>query len=68
MGGQTFSTKGHGVDIFGFVDHTVSDTTAQPYHISIKATIGNRYMKEYDCVPINFTLKKRRKDSGLNLT
>ena len=60
MGGQTFSIKDHGVNIFGFVDHTVCDTTAQPYHISIRATIGYRYMKEYDCVPINFTLKKKK--------
>lgn len=41
MGGQTFSIKDHGVNIFGFVDHTVCDTTAQPYHISIRAVSEN---------------------------
>ena len=37
-----------------------SEVGALKHHISIRATIGYRYMKEYDCVPINFTLKKKK--------
>ena len=66
MGGQTFSIKGQGISIFGFVDHTVSDTTTQLYHISTKTTIDNMYLNEYDCVPIKCYFKK--KNSGLDLT
>ena len=57
-GWQTFSMKDQIVNIFYFVRHTVSDTTAQLCHFNTKSAKDNTYLNECSCVPIKLYLQK----------
>lgn len=54
------SAKGQMINILGFIGHTVSVSTIQLCHCSMKTAIGNKYINEHACISIKLYLQKQR--------
>lgn len=59
--GQQTCVKGQIVNIFSIAGHTLSVTSTQLYHRSVKRAIHNLSINENGCVPIKFYLQTQAK-------